>query len=114
MEKLKITLELTLEEARFVLNELEQFRAAKQEANAVILQASAAINPTEPKPFKLEYGKRYKRRDGKITAPLVVNDGLYSKTHPFKDPALGISWQPNGQFGSGKEIHKLDLIEEVQ
>jgi hypothetical protein len=110
MEKLRITLELTLEEARLVVSELWQFRTAKEEAN----KQQPEPNPQpDPKPFKLEYGKRYKRRDGKITGPLVENDGMYNETHPFKDPDFDMSWQPNGQFGTSTNISKLDLIEEA-
>jgi hypothetical protein len=108
MENLKITLELTLEEARFVISKLWQFRAAKEEAN----KQQPEPEP-EPQPFQLQYGKRYKRRDGEITAPLVENDDLLKETHPFKDTVLDASWQPNGQFGTSTNISKLDLIEEA-
>jgi hypothetical protein len=104
MENLKITLELTLEEVRFVVNELWQFRTAKEEANK---------QQPEPQPFQLEYGKRYKRRDGKITDPLVVNDSYCKETHPFKCPYSKITWKPNGIWGFGTQTDELDLIEEA-
>jgi hypothetical protein len=110
MEKLKITLELTLEEARFVLSKLKQFRDEQEVAN----KQQPEPNPQpDPKPFKLEYGKRYKRRDGKITTPLVVNDGLRScpLIYPFKD--LCSSWMPNGSYSENMPNHPYDLIEEA-
>lgn len=99
MEKLTITLELTLEEVRFVVNELWQFRAAKQEANK---------QQHEPQPLMLQYGKRYKRRDGKITAPLMSCDSI---TYPFTDGNKG--WTPRGFYYKTEEPHPYDLIEEA-
>jgi hypothetical protein len=104
MENLKITLELTLEEARFVISKLWQFRAAKEEANK---------QQPEPEPFMLQYGKRYKRRDGEITEPLVVNNGSYKETHPFKCPYSKSTWKSNGTWSVGKSSDYEDLIEEA-
>ncbi len=99
MENLRITLELTLEEARFVVSKLWQFRAAKEVANK---------QQPEPQPFKLQYGKRYKRRDGKITEPLMESDSEY---FPFTDGAE--IWKSNGAFHYKKINHPYDLIEEA-
>lgn len=100
MEKLRITLELTLEEARLLVSELWQFRAAKEEANK---------QQPDPQPFQLEYGKRYKRRDGKITARRLEESGL--KGYPFTDGED--VWMSDGSFSRNNPNQPYDLIEEA-
>jgi hypothetical protein len=103
MEKLRITLELTLEEARFVISKLWQFRAAKEVANKQQPQPEP-----EPQPFMLQYGKRYRRRDGEITKPLMESD---SEVYPFTDGSK--TWASDGAFHYKKFNHPYDLIEEA-
>jgi hypothetical protein len=52
--------------------------------------------------MKLEVGKRYMTREGKVTLPLVAStDPLW----PFKDPSTGHSYT-----GDGHTIYQSDLI----
>jgi hypothetical protein len=100
MEKLKITLELTLEEARFVLSKLWQFRTEQE--------VKIYKPEPEPKPLKLKYGKRYRRRDGQITARLMESN---SETYQFTDGEE--LWKSDGSYHPLDNCHPLDLIEEV-
>jgi hypothetical protein len=67
---------------------------------------------SEPKPFKLEYSKSYKSRNGVIYGPLVKNVGHYRESHPFYFDSF--SWRENGYSGLYYGTpSNLDLIEEV-
>jgi hypothetical protein len=67
----------------------------------------------KPKPFRLEYGKKYKSRSGVIHGPLVENDGQHIKTHPFRCGYF--TWKENGQWDKkGHSNHPFDLIKEVE
>lgn len=59
--------------------------------------------------MQIEAGKRYIRRDGQTTAPMVmVHDG---GRHPFFDPSTCMAYCSNGRYWSDQES-KSDLIEE--
>ncbi len=65
-------------------------------------------------PLKLEAGKRYRRRDGKITGPLL--DRGPTCTYPqsrFRDDALGgYAYWFTGEYRGDKSCDDRDLIEE--
>jgi hypothetical protein len=100
MENLRITIEVTFEEGQFVLNELEKFRAEQE--------VKIYKPEPEPKPLKLKYGKRYRRRDGQITARLMESN---SETYQFTDGEE--LWKSDGSYHPLDNCHPLDLIEEV-
>ena len=56
--------------------------------------------------MKLEIGKRYIRRDGKITPPLE-----YSRTYPFHDSDRVLSYAEDGVYLRG-EVRDCDLVAE--
>ena len=58
----------------------------------------------------LEVGKRYKRRDGIITHPLVHNESI---EFPFKDPHTGSTFYADGVY-CGNPSCDFDLIEEYK
>lgn len=62
--------------------------------------------PEEPKPFRLEVGKRYVLRDGTVTAPLSYYD---SPTFPFTDGTT--TWTKDGHYFDGGKS-KWDIIAE--
>jgi hypothetical protein len=141
MEKVTITLELTHDEVKYVLDSLKKRKEVVERielrqkqsqseprkdkhGNTMIPCNSDLIWPEnalfdlngnavlpDPQPFQLEYGKRYKASNGKIYGPLVENKGANSKTHPFK--ANHLTWKPDGIWGVGTQTDELDLIEEV-
>lgn len=60
--------------------------------------------------MKLEIGKRYVRRDGKITAPL--RKGQVTSPYPFVDSATGCIYMPDGIYEIGYAPHSCDLVAE--
>lgn len=61
------------------------------------------------KPFTIEVGKRYVRRDGEVTGLLVANSGL--STYTFRDPSSGATYSNTGR----EFIHTenfMDLVSE--
>jgi hypothetical protein len=61
-------------------------------------------------PLSLQLGKRYVRRDGKITHQLVEHRKFTE--FPFKDPATNYTYKPNGYYQEDEEEDSFDLIEE--
>lgn len=59
---------------------------------------------------KLEVGKRYVRRDGKITGELVGED---NKWFPFRDTTHQCCYHIDGSFDDGEET-SIDLISEYK
>jgi len=62
----------------------------------------------------LQYGKKYLRKDGKMTGPMVENrpdfmNGKLSQKYPFKDSDTGMVYTENGEYLEG-EPSELDLI----
>jgi hypothetical protein len=55
--------------------------------------------------MKIELGRRYKRRDGVITGPIVFID------YPFRETDTGGSYSESGAYYSTAN-HPFDLIEE--
>lgn len=65
--------------------------------------------PEEAKPLRLEAGKRYVRRDGQITGPLIARDSEY---YPFHEGSSSpFTWGGNGRY-NGPSDTPLDLIAE--
>jgi hypothetical protein len=64
--------------------------------------------------MKLEYGKRYVRRDGVVTGPLELND--YTGTrYPFKDPIRDLNYPPSGDwYVDSPREDSLDLVHEYK
>jgi len=60
--------------------------------------------------LKLEIGKRYRRRDGIVTEPLVESG---NSTFPFYDPQHRTAYTATGKFFPDGEDHSSDLIDEV-
>ena len=63
--------------------------------------------------MKLEYGKRYVRRDGEVTGPLGKH---VNKDFPFIDPTSGETYTKNGEFDipNEGEVCGLDLVSEYE
>lgn len=74
--------------------------------------------PPAPKPFALEYGKRYQSRLGKEYGPLVMSSDGSNCEYPFFCPKHNETWRLNGTWsnpgpdGVVDQDHR-DLIEEV-
>lgn len=66
------------------------------------------------KPFRLEYGKRYVRRDGRLTGKLTTttNALCWHRTHRFCDAVAGLTFTEDGHFMSKDETSAFDLIAE--
>lgn len=65
--------------------------------------------------LKLEYGKRYVRRDGKVTGPMKANDegdSKYQETYPFYDPECYQGYKSNGRYLKDESQCRLDLVSE--
>ncbi len=60
--------------------------------------------------LRLEVGRKYKRKDGRITDFLEYSD---SCTHPFRDPETGSTFRLDGNH-CGNPHCDLDLIEEYK
>ena len=61
--------------------------------------------------MKIEMGKRYVRRDGEITAPLMRRDYDLLNGYPFFDDERAVSYTEDGVYYENMESH-LDLIAE--
>jgi hypothetical protein len=63
--------------------------------------------------MKLEYGKRYVTRDGRVTGPLEENRvGCWEDSHPFHDPVTKNTWTQFGRWSPSNKDNKLDLVSE--
>lgn len=65
--------------------------------------------------FKLQVGRRYRRRDGRITGKLVLNDPSRPLAHiyPFFDPKEKLSYTPTGEFCICWDQSPDDLVKAV-
>ena len=62
--------------------------------------------------MKLEYGKRYVRRDGEVTGPLQKNP---SRDYPFNDDANANSYSKTGDYNlDDGEDCPFDLVSEYE
>lgn len=59
----------------------------------------------------LEYGKRYVRRDGEISDPLIPREKGYSGEYPFHDPKFDDSYTRHGAYDLGGPS-RYDLVSE--
>lgn len=62
--------------------------------------------------MKLEIGKRYVRRDGVITGPLVANPEWLRSIFPFLNPDGWGLYTEDGRFVSALPDHRLDIVDE--
>ena len=62
--------------------------------------------------IQLEVGKRYVRRDGTISPPLVANGNAYKSSHPFYDTQMRLSFSSDGRCGFTDLMYPCDLVEE--
>lgn len=60
--------------------------------------------------LKLKIGKRYERRDGGVTDPLIEND---SGHFIFRDTNFNLTYKSNGQYNYGT-ASPADLISEYK
>lgn len=63
----------------------------------------------------IEVGKRYVRRDGAITGPLVPSDHDNpedQKNYPFSDSHRHLTYATNGQWALDVSETPFDLVEE--
>ncbi len=68
--------------------------------------------PSAPDTLTLEVGKRYVRRDGKITGPLTDNTGDF-RDFVFLDPDSGETYQTDGLSGFGDDLEwREDIVAE--
>lgn len=61
--------------------------------------------------LKLEHGKRYVTRDGRVVGPLrttAMRNSPYAGTHPFMDGYM--TWKTNGEFSAEGVKTDLDLV----
>ena len=70
--------------------------------------------PATDEPFRLEYGKRYLRRDGEVSVEMIATPTLneYAATHPFWDSDHGLSYRSDGSYVDDLEPDLFDLIDE--
>ena len=59
----------------------------------------------------LKVGKRYVRRDGKVTDPIIVNQYETRASFPFMDPNTRTTFTTTGKFWLA-ELSDADLISE--
>lgn len=71
--------------------------------------ASIVPTPTVLAPFKLEKGKKYTRRDGKIVGPLEAYSWHATATYAFH--FHGDAWTTNGEWFAGSTNYR-DLVAE--
>lgn len=57
--------------------------------------------------MKLQLGKRYIRRDGQVTRPLVKNN---HRTYPFRDPKTAYVYQLDGRGSCSGLTLNLDIV----
>lgn len=78
-----------------------------------VVAAPAAKAPASS--FNVHLGKRYRRRDGEITGPLMPNLTLGTGSiYPFHDPEHRFSYTKHGVFVLGKPGgSEQDLVEEI-
>lgn len=57
--------------------------------------------------IKLEYGKRYRLRNGRETGPLIATP---SDKFPFRCRELLFSWSANGIYGASGALTEFDII----
>lgn len=62
---------------------------------------------------KPKVGKRYVRRDGKVTDPLIVNPCKNMPSHPFMDPNTQAIFTTSGNFWLAA-LSDADLISEYK
>ena len=69
--------------------------------------------PATGKPFQLEHGKQYLRRDGKVSGVMTqTKGGEYSVSHPLWDAFHCLSYRPDGSYNVSEAEDKFDLISE--
>lgn len=66
----------------------------------------------QDKPFTVQAGKRYVRRDGKISGTLVLRKRLVNKNYPFEDDGTPRIYCNNGGYWESGSTSPLDLISE--
>lgn len=66
------------------------------------------------KPFKPEVGKRYVRRDGKLTGPLKKSPAGLNEHYPLWDPEGRFSYTVEGMFLKGRHDEDVDLVAEYK
>jgi len=60
--------------------------------------------------MKIEAGKRYVRRDGKITGPIGVEGEVGDTDYPFYDDVFECTYTPYGVWKLNGEEHPQDLV----
>lgn len=63
--------------------------------------------------FTLKVGKRYVRRDGEVTAPLIKHTYKGLSSFPFMDPEIRTTYTANGKCWLD-ELSESDLISEYK
>ena len=62
--------------------------------------------------LQLEYGKRYRTRDGRETEPLVRN-ACINPAYAFYCHKLKQTWTESGKWSANENNNNLDLVEEI-
>ena len=70
------------------------------------------MTDTTEKPFTVQAGKRYVRRDGEISGVIETNCDRYKNTHIFKDPDGSKSYTEFGRWSPDDSKDVRDLISE--
>lgn len=60
--------------------------------------------------MKIEAGKRYVRRDGKVTGPIGVEGEGGDTDYPFYDDVFECTYTPHGVWKLNGEEHPQDLV----
>jgi hypothetical protein len=71
------------------------------------------LEPVTDGGLRLKLGKRYRRRDGRITGPISKNDGDWVSPieYPFLDSENVKSYRADGSYSAS--VSRLDLVQEL-
>jgi hypothetical protein len=78
----------------------------RRERGRKVAKTKQRVPKGHPKKLKLEVGKRYVRRDGVITGPVVLS------FFPFRDPISGETYGVGGEWSMSEEEFGRDIVAE--
>lgn len=67
--------------------------------------------PKKAKPLLIEAGKRYRRRDGRVTDQIVASHADQRGWYPYNDGVF--AWTASGHWHADEAPHPFDLLSEA-